>query len=64
MFKKQFHGETQCTHVLSALSEALRQEGGYVFNEVVIDLCLAGRPPAKYELDKHSGCDLNSLISC
>lgn len=30
-----------------SLSEALRQAGGPVFNEVVIDLCLAGGPPAK-----------------
>lgn len=30
-----------------SLSEALRQAGGSVFNEFVIDLCLAGGPPAK-----------------
>lgn len=47
-----------------SLWEAFRQADGRVFNEVVIDLCLAGRPSAKQELDKHSGCDLNEIISC
>lgn len=41
-----------------SFSDAFRQADGCVFNELVIDLCLAGRLPAKWELYKHSGYDL------
>lgn len=48
----------------ACLSEALRQANGGVFNQLGIDPCLAGGLLSKFQPDKRSGCDSDSLISC